>query len=288
MTKNKIPSPLEFLLQLPMYTVVPYQGEEAWEIIELLYFDGTYDCFCTKCGKESTFRVSSRAKPIEYRKDVLSQLVVGSSYTEPEIKPGIYEIAGRCSRDETHLQYHVFVADNNPVQIGTKAQWTFQKIGQYPSYGDLNMPKYRKYASVLSKIQRGELNRAIGLASHDVGIGAYVYLRRVFEALVEEAHQFALHDPEWDETAYSRSRMAEKIVLLKHHMPTFLIEHPQIYSILSKGIHELSEEECLVHFPTLRVGIELILDEKLERKEKERKISEARSALAKVMGDVKA
>ncbi len=39
-----------------------------------------------------------------------------------------------------------------------------------------------------------------------------------------------------------------------------------MYSILSKGIHELSEEECLQYFKLMKIGIELILDEQLEEK----------------------
>ena len=142
----------------------------------------------------------------------------------------------------------------------------------------------KKYASVLSKDRRGELVHALGLASHDVGIGAYVYLRRIFESLIEDAHQLAKVDATWDEDAYARSRMSEKIALLKGHLPVFLVEHPQIYSLLSKGIHELTEDECLQHFCTLRVGIELILDETLSRKHQAQKVAEAKAALGKALG----
>lgn len=44
---------------------------------------------------------------------------------------------------------------------------------------------------------------------------------------------------------------------------------------MSKGIHELSEEECLEMFPIVRSGIELILDEKIEKIEKDKKVAEA-------------
>lgn len=54
----------------------------------------------------------------------------------------------------------------------------------------------------------------------------------------------------------------------------FVVEHKSIYGILSKGIHELSEEECLEIFPIVKIGIELILDEKIELEERERKKKE--------------
>jgi len=48
-----------------------------------------------------------------------------------------------------------------------------------------------------------------------------------------------------------------------------------MYSILSLGVHELDENTCLAHFDTLKVEIEIILDEKLEEAKKQKKIQEA-------------
>jgi hypothetical protein len=64
------------------------------------------------------------------------------------------------------------------------------------------------------------------------------------------------------------------------------VEHKVLYAILSKGIHELSEEECLQAFPVVRLGIELILDEKIEQQEKERKIKDASKAIQNLSGSV--
>jgi hypothetical protein len=37
-----------------------------------------------------------------------------------------------------------------------------------------------------------------------------------------------------------------------------------MYSIPSKGIHELKENECSAYFPALLAGVEFISEEKLE------------------------
>lgn len=166
-----------------------------------------------------------------------------------------------------------------------KAFRTIQRIGQQPFYGDLHIVQVKKYSHVLSVWQIGELTRAVGLASHDVGVGAYVYLRRIFKSLVEEAHQSALSHSGWDEEPYQRARMSERITLLKSHLPSFLIEHPGMYALLSKGIHELSEDDCLKHFETLRIGVELILDERLDLRERALKIAAAKTAIQKALGD---
>lgn len=52
-------------------------------------------------------------------------------------------------------------------------------------------------------------------------------------------------------------------------LPDFLVSNIKIYSILSKGIHELDEEECKKSFPILRQAIEMILDQQIEEKEQE-------------------
>ena len=70
-------------------------------------------------------------------------------------------------------------------------------------------------------------------------------------------------------------------------MPDTLIEIKSAYSILSKGIHELSEDEYLKYFDVLRGGIEIILDELLVQMEKEKKKKLTLEAIAKIQGELK-
>lgn len=296
MNAKTIPAPRDFLLTVPMYERFTYEGAQVWDIIDALYFTGTYDSFCTECGRESTFQAITPARPKQFVRNIAQEALYrreGMTVTQPPIDPGIYRVIGQCTREKSHSQVFLFLADQRfliaePKSTQMMTVSSIQKIGQHPSYADLNLPKLKKYAPVLDKAFLGELNRAVGLASHDVGVGAYVYLRRVFEALIEEAHRLAVSDEGWDEELYGRSRTSERISLLKRHLPTFLVEHPEMYSLLSKGIHELSEQECLEHFDTLRIGIELILDEKLERKQREKKIQDAKAALSKAVSATKA
>lgn len=80
--------------------------------------------------------------------------------------------------------------------------------------------------------------------------------------------------------------MEEKIELLKSYLPPFLVENKTLYSILSLGIHELDEQNCLAHFDTLRVGIEIILDEQLDEFKKKEKIREAKKKLNELRGQI--
>lgn len=49
-------------------------------------------------------------------------------------------------------------------------------------------------------------------------------------------------------------------------LPDFLVKNRDLYGILSKGIHELSEDECLSYFDPVKAALELILDQALEKK----------------------
>ena len=49
----------------------------------------------------------------------------------------------------------------------------------------------------------------------------------------------------------------------------------KLYGVLSKGVHEYTEEECQEIFPYLQIAIELLLDKQLEKIEREKKLSEA-------------
>jgi hypothetical protein len=131
------------------------------------------------------------------------------------------------------------------------------------------------------------LTRGVGLASHGVGVGAFVYLRRVFESLIDDAKGDASQQANWDEEAFRNARMDEKIRLLRDRLPTFLVENRNIYRIMSVGVHALSDQECLEAFPVVKIGIELILDEMLERKEREKKVAQASKSIASLATTLK-
>jgi hypothetical protein len=126
---------------------------------------------------------------------------------------------------------------------------------QYPSKADLATPEMQKYRKVLGDETFRELTRSVGLASHGVGVGAFVYLRGIFEILIEKARQEASTEQGWDEQAFEKDRLDEKILRLKSHLPQFLVNNRALYGIRSVGVHKLSEVECLEAFPFVRVGI---------------------------------
>jgi hypothetical protein len=190
----------------------------------------------------------------------------------------VFQVRFNCTRNPEHSLYFLFRVHG----------WTITKIGQSPSLADLHLGKTKKYRKILGDEKYQEFTKAIGLNAHGVGIGSFVYLRRIFEDLIASARHEAAKSGTWDDDAYNRGRTDDRILLLQNLLPSFLVENRGIYSILSRGIHDLTEQECLNIFKPLKVGIELILDEKLEQQEKAAKIAQTKHALSKIKGELKA
>ena len=161
----------------------------------------------------------------------------------------------------------------------------FMINGGYRTIADFHIHKIKQYDNL--KYDLKEFTKAIGLAANGVGIGSFVYLRRIFENLILESFKEAKLEGKVEEETFSRSRMDEKIELLKDYLPSFLVENKSIYSILSKGIHELDENTCLEYFDPMKVGIEIILDQKLEKKKQKEKEEEAKKRIAQLNSKLK-
>ena len=163
-----------------------------------------------------------------------------------------------------------------------------QKVGTYPSLRDFHKNDIKKYNKVLSEQQRMELITAIMIANNGVGIGSYVYLRRIFEGIVFEEAERAIGDGVIDREEFGKMKMDEKIVAIKNYLPAFLYDnHKALYGILSMGVHQLDEEECLGFYPVLYDCILLVLEDRLAQKEKEETTKKAVASLSKIVTAIK-
>lgn len=100
-----------------------------------------------------------------------------------------------------------------------------------------------------------------------LGVGSFVYLRRVFERLITTRFEEFKASEGWSDDQFYAVRMEDKIDLLKDHLPSFLVENRKIYSILSVGVHELDEKECLNWFEVMKQSIIIILEDDKKKKE---------------------
>ena len=126
-----------------------------------------------------------------------------------------------------------------------------------------------------------EFHKAVGLAAHGIGVGSFVYLRRVFERLVwGRFREFQVQEG-WDEAGFQRMRMEDKIDLLKGHLPDFLVQNRKVYAILSLGIHELEEHVCLGFFDVMKDAIVMILEDDRKKQEELLRRQHMQDAIAK-------
>lgn len=274
-----LPTLESLFLETPLYEKFTIDYNSSEYLYQVLYFNNKLDAFCPFCDRQSTFRGTQKnpITPSGYGTNKFADFAkYGQQVYEGWTSHKIHHVNLVCTRVESHLMLFSFYLTPDSLT----------KIGQFPSIADLSMPDLRKYREVLSAEKYRELNRGVGLITHGVGIGAFTYLRRIFEDLIEEAHKKLAAIEGWDEGVYQRSRMDEKIDLLKAELPAFLVENRKLYAILSKGIHELSENDCLEYFPTVKLGVELILDEKLEAKRRQDKIELAKKSIGKIHGDI--
>ncbi|MDO6814014.1 hypothetical protein [Tenacibaculum soleae] len=256
--------PIQFYFELPIYTRIDLNNPDTFRHFErLMDYNGNVDYYSPSLKENTTYSISAgRMESLDY------------FFTYG----GINRCILTCVR--TRATVDIFIYYDKKKKI-------VQKIGQIPSIADFHINQIKKYNKVLTKNQLKEFTRAIGLAANGVGIGSFVYLRRIFENLIEEAHLLAKQDAGWNDVEYSKQRMAEKIELLKNHLPEFLVENKSLYGILSVGIHSLKEQDCLAYFETVKVGIELILEEKLDAFKKKQKIEEAKNKIASLTSTVK-
>jgi len=251
-------APEYFFFKLPLYTPIQLTNENSGAFNHIMTMgmpynrDVTFEGYNPFRKQDSTFQAWHPAE-------------------EHFLKYGGIDLVKiRCKRYEDELFYLIHYDPDKHIVM---------KVGQFPSVADFHIQELSKYTKVLAKDKLKEISRAIGLAANGVGIGSFVYLRRIFEYLIFttfDEHKKTLGIADKD---FIGQRMEDKIQILKDFLPKFLVENKPLYSILSLGIHELKEDECLAYFDTVRDGIEIILDQRLEEIQKQEKIKQAQQKI---------
>lgn len=150
--------------------------------------------------------------------------------------------------------------------------WVVQKVGEIPKFGVPISPTTMKIVGAdRDQFLKGRNCEILGL-----GIGAFAYYRRVVETQknriydeILRAIQYSQADPELAQqihAAKAEVQFTKSVDKIKAALPiSFLVggENPLLllHSALSKGVHELSDDECLL----LANDIRAVLNEFSER-----------------------
>jgi len=246
----------EFYFETPLYEFIA--NEDFNEDV----LSGDVDAYNSLSGFDTTYTINGHR--------------IDNSTWETYFK--VYKVTLTCKRNGKDI-LRFFVWKDADV-IG--------KFGQYPSLADIQFAEIgKKYDKLLSRSDLQEFKKAIGLAAHGVGAGSFVYLRRIFENLIKETFAEINSTLGMKEEDFLRLRMEEKVDALAKYLPSQLVEMRNIYKVLSDGVHNLTEEECLTYFPVLKLSIELILEQKIESESKKKKDAEVKKRVAEMTQSLK-
>jgi hypothetical protein len=289
-------NPMPDILGMSLYQSFNLLDLSKIQMIELLTFHderinehsiSSIDCFCEKCGKLTTFKSRNTSKEVLKIVGLKSQSCEWLNPISDEWSFDFDSFLTTLQEIEIFIRsfYCPRAPQDNTHDISIVFRITLDrltKIGQYPQLADLENTHLKKYKDLDKEIYQ-ELNRAVGLNSHGIGVGSFVYLRRIIEKYVVYPELERLIEEKVLKTEQiSLADFKGKVALAKDHLPSVLVENARIYSILSKGIHSLSEKECLEIFNPLLTAIELILDERMEKIEKEKKLKKMKDDLNKI------
>lgn len=298
----------KFLVESGLYDKVKVGYEDYSDLINLLSGKVRIDLFCSKCMEKRTFLAKSNKIKIAKKYEPITVNIFDAYSEGSEDDENIHNSIMAQEAREKQQEFERFLIDNKLIVLhyvcsrNESHQLTFilfidgftiQKIGQYPSYADIDIPQADAYRKELGKQYYNELKRAIGLYSCNVGIGSYVYLRRIIEKLILDALEEAIKEGkitkegfEIDENKHQR-RVEEKINLLSEYLPKPLADNKVVYGIISKGIHELEEDECIKYFPAIEQLIKMSLDESIAKKKKKEDEKELKKKLSAITTEIK-
>lgn len=248
-SETGLPSLYELLIQRPLYA--PVNDCDYQYLTDLRFRTIQFDTYCVRCLKETTFKTVSRT-------------FVGEGFKIEAGVNGQFQVSLACLRCNYNYMFMFWLSNAS-----------LEKIGQRPAIADIINGDLVRFKGVLKDQFFRELSRANGLIAHGVGIGAFVYLRRIFEHLIADHFESSTVKND-TEIQFAKLRIDEKIEALKDVLPSALVQNKAMYSVLSTGIHSLSEEECKAYFPIVRAGIMQILEQDLsakQRLEAERKLA---------------
>ena len=174
--------------------------------------------------------------------------------------------------------------------IGDGKQGAVQKIGEYPAYNPLTS---RKVYDLIGENHRELFLKGRRAELRGLGIGACAYYRRIVDdqkdMIVDRLEKVAKRLGASEETlkifasAKAQDQFTSAIKEIKDALPSalFIAGHNPLtilYDVLSDGIHDLSDEECLTHARTVRTLLIALADRISEISQDDAKVEQALGA----------
>ena len=241
----------------------------------------TVDDFC-ECCKD--IKVFTNINPLIFDKTLIDDIGKHSAiYSDIDVvdiplpnpndkfksKKYVVSVILKCAKcGENHYYSIVFLGDK------------IVKIGQYPSFAGIEKYKLEKYKNIRSKYYI-EFLRSVNAYSQHMGIAAFVYLRRIYEHIVEK--EYAKLPDTIKNNNVSNGSFDDKMKAVDKEIsiipPELDSQKSKIYSVLSKGIHEYEEDECYELYPVMKAIIIIMLERYLSEKEMKKQLKKIEKTL---------
>lgn len=220
--------------------------------------------FCAVCGSDQTFNMFN-----EYYEEYVNEIVNGR----------IRDLRYRCA--SCHKSQRIFlVAFHTEKKDTDQDSLVLEKVGQYPAWS-IEMDK--ELEEMLGE-HAEYYRRGLICESQSYGIGAYAYFRRITEDVIDKLLESILDLVEAEEKEQYREKLEEvrkektaekKINLVKDLLPKSLQVDgmnplKELYGVLSEGIHDKTDEECMEKAEAIR-GILVFLVNQVARTKRDKK-----------------
>lgn len=256
-----------------------YQKADLSNYRELLEQDDTsFMAYCPECGRETTFERS------KYYNEIKSQInskifLQAGGISDVEVQymfntnsKGMYKLyiqEYECCVDRSHKKYNIYY----------KCEDKIIKIGQYPSEADNGGDEYlAKVKMICNNKEAKEIVKYIKTAfimeSYGYGIASLLYMRRAFEHLIAISEGKNRNDN-------TGITMKDRIKN-NQYLPEVIKNNAKVYNIISEGIHNQTEEECMDLFKVIKVGVMILISKTYAHVEEEKALAELGLTLSKL------
>ncbi len=257
---------------------------------------------CNKCNKEFPFDIEKKligffddinhttsymsvtrnfSKALGGRIDIKDGHILGGMPPYPKTFLNEYgkwyiEYQLTCTNDSSHKYLMIISIEQ---RLGT---FIVKKIGQDPSMLSVHGFDFEKYKEQLTKINAYDDYKKADLSNTEhFYVGAYAYLRRIFEKMLNnyiKDNNVTLKDDHVETQIKAVKDCFDSRIkdLLKN-----------LYSILSKSIHELDEEQSKEYYQYLKAIIDIQLEFEYTENEKNKQSKQLNSILNKIVNEIK-
>jgi len=198
--------------------------------------------FCDKCNGERFFETNS-------------------SYVFTE-NSRIVEYIYYCKNCDNSFKHFTILAQL--LEEGDLSKGILMKIGEYPVFGQ---PIPSKVISLIGP-DKDNFIKGKRCEEQGLGIGSYAYYRRVIETqknrIIDQLIKICKQSNKYEklieqfEKAKKENQFSTAIGMIKQNLPDSLLidgNNPLklLHSALSKGVHELTDDECLERANIIRI-----------------------------------